>query len=212
MRLKYIAAMVGILLALPIESARADMVSYLDHISSPAIGSGTLGAVELTQPNANQINVKVTLSSNTKFVSTGGPHHAFTFNLNLANPFSITINNPPGMFSVAAPNPVNAPYGIFTNGINCPGCGPGASHANPGPLEFSIFSITGIGFTNFVANANGYFFSADVLGPSGGTGNIASNSIATMPPAVPLPAALPLFAMGVIGLAAARRRRSAAQA
>lgn len=212
MRSKLIAVMLGILLALPVASAHASMISYLDVISSPTIGTGTLGTVELTQVNANQVDVKVTLSANTKFVYTGGPHHAFAFSLNLANPFSISINNAPGLFSVASPNLTNAPYGTFTSGIDCPGCGPGSSHANPGPLEFSVFSITGIDISNFIANAKGYFFSADVLGPAGGTGNIASGVITDNPSSVPLPAALPLFAAGMIGLAAARKRKLAVKA
>lgn len=209
MRSTIMAAIFGILLALPTASANASTVSYLDIISSPSIGTGTLGTVELTQVDASQVDVKVTLADSTKFVYTGGPHHAFTFNLNLANPFSISINSPSGLFSVSSPNPKNTPYGTFTSGIDCPGCGPGASHANPGPLEFSVFSITGIDIANFVANAGGYFFSADVIGPAGGTGNIASSSVTVPPSSVPLPAALPLFAAGMIGLAAARKRKAA---
>ncbi|MER2519532.1 MAG: VPLPA-CTERM sorting domain-containing protein [Bdellovibrionales bacterium] len=209
MRSTLIASILGILLAVPAASANASSISYLDIISSPSIGGGALGTVELTQANANEVGVKVTLEANTKFVYTGGPHHAFTFSLNLANPYSIAINSPSG-FAVTSPSPVNTPYGIFTSGIDCPGCGPGASHAKSGPLEFSVFSITGISISNFIANASGYFFSADVLGPAGGTGNIASGAITTPPSSVPLPAALPLFAAGLLGLAANSRRKKAA--
>ncbi|MFY9287675.1 MAG: VPLPA-CTERM sorting domain-containing protein [Alphaproteobacteria bacterium] len=200
--------------------AHASIIYLLDVISSPSIGSGTLGTVMLTQNGVNQVDVKVTLAANTAFVSTGGPHHAFTFNLNLLTPYTVSITSPLSGFTLSGPNPTNTPYGVFTNGIDCPGCGPGASNAKPGPLEFSVMDSSGVSISNFVANllkdgSTGYFFSADVIGPAGSTGNIAAIRTGGGGPlsTVPLPAALPLFGGSLLALAyAARRKKAAANA
>ena len=61
----------------------------------------------------------------------------------------------------------------------------------PGPLELKITDASGISLNDFVANADGYFFAADVIGPSGGTGAIAADKITAT---VPEPPSLALFA------------------
>jgi len=187
---------IGALVFVAVMPAEASIVVPLDVISSSSIGSGTSGYVTLTQDGADKVDVDVSLAANTAFVSTGGPHHAFAYNLDLKTPFSVTIENP-ARFSVAKSSFGKAPFGLFTDGINCPGCGPGASHAKPGTLDFFIYDASGISISDFVANAKGYYFSADVIGPRGGTGNIA---------AVPLPAALPMMGAGLLGLCVLKRR------
>ncbi len=187
--------------------ARASTVAILDVISSSTIDStsgANLGTVTLTQNGPDEVDVSVALAANTAFVSTGGPHNAFAFNLNVSGA-SIAITNPTGNIFKVDGNGTNTPYGSFTNVIDCPGCGPGASNANPGPLTFAVTDLSGLSVANFVANSGGYYFSADVIGPSGGTGDIAAND----PSATPLPEALPLFATGLcaLGLLALRRKQ-----
>jgi hypothetical protein len=167
------------LLALSV-TARANEISDLNVISKGTIGSGTLGTVTLTQNGADEVDVAVNLAANTDFVSTGGPHNAFVFNLNVSG-YTVAITSPAGgIFSIPG-GTSNTPYGSFTYGIDCPGCGPGASNANAGPLDFKVTDTSGLGISNFIANSDGYFFSADVIGPGGGTGNIASTSVRGAP-------------------------------
>ncbi len=176
--------------------AKASTIYYLD-IMDASIGSGVLGTVTLTQVSANQVDVVVDLADKTAFVSTGGKHHAFAYNLDLAaSAYAVTVTSPSGMFSLVT-DIINTPYGTFLNGMDCTGCGPGASASEPGPLMFTVFSLSGISISDFIANKLGYYFSADVIGPAGGTGNIASDG----PPVseTPLPAALPLFVAGIAG-------------
>jgi hypothetical protein len=167
------------LLALSVP-ASANEISYLNVISSGTIGSGTLGTVTLTQNGADEVDVAVNLAANTDFVNTGGPHNAFVFNVNVGG-YTVAITSPTGGIFSLAGGTSNTPYGNFTYGIDCPGCGSGGSHANAGPLDFSVTDASGISISNFIANSGGYFFSADVIGPAGGTGNIASTSVSGAP-------------------------------
>lgn len=201
-------ALVFIGLASAFPAQANSVTSDLNIISTPTIGSGTLGVVTISQNSANSVGFKVALAPGAAFVSTGGPHHAFTFNLGLLTPFAVNFNGASaGAFVYSAGPVTNTPYGTFTNAINCPGCGPGASHAFSGVLDFTITAVNGISFSDFVANAGGYLFSADVIGPSGGTGNIAAR---TMTPVTQVPEpqtyAMILIGLGLIGFAARRRK------
>jgi hypothetical protein len=203
-KFKFDLAAVLIALAFTVPAYATSLTSSLNIISDPSIGSGSLGVVTLTQNSLDQVEFNVALAPNTAFVSTGGPHNAFTFNLNLLSPYTIAINNPTsGIFTVGGSG-TNTPYGAFTNVIDCPGCGPGASNAYSGLLDFTVTATGGISLNNFIANSGGYYFSADVIGPSGGTGNIASNVISPVPE--PQTYAMLLVGLGLIGLSARHRK------
>jgi hypothetical protein len=177
-------------------SANASTVVNLNTISSGTIGTGTLGTVTLTQNGANEVDVVVALAANTQFVATGGPHNAFAFNLDLLSGYTVTVTSPLNSFAVNGSG-TNTPYGSFTQTIDCTACGSGGSNPNPGPLDFKVVDLSGITIADFTKNTDGYYFSADVLGPNGGTGNIAGNTETTTggggQDTTPLPGAIWLF-------------------
>jgi hypothetical protein len=182
--------------------AHASDVSYLDIISSPGIGSGTLGTVTLTQDGSDQVDVTVTLAENTAFVNTGGPHNAFAFNLDLSTGYSIQLQNT-SMFALASPSK-NDP---FTNAIDCSGCGSGAKKPFSGPLDFTVTDNDGISISDFIAS-DGLYFSADVIGPNGKTGNIASTTLIDPPDPTPVPEPSSFLLLGsaLFGIALMRQK------
>ncbi|MFZ2160782.1 MAG: PEP-CTERM sorting domain-containing protein [Sideroxyarcus sp.] len=206
--LNIVFVLIGLASIFPANAANS-VTSSLNIISTPSIGTGSLGEVTITQTSSTTVEFSVALAPATAFVSTGGPHHAFTFNLELSTPYSILFNNPDnGMFVYTGGSAVNTPYGKFYNAIDCPGCGPGASNAYFGVLNFTITGNTGISLSDFVANSGGYFFSADVIGPLGGTGNIAANAITPLVTPVPEPQtyAMLLAGLAFIGFSARRKK------
>jgi hypothetical protein len=163
--------------SMAMNGAAADTFN-LDQISSNTIANTgtTVGIVTLTQDGADEVDVVVSLVSPTNFVTTGGPHNTFAFNLNIAGA-TVTITGPATPTYAAQGNGSSTPYGSFTNTINCTSCGGGASTPQPGPLDFKVVDASGISISNFVANSDGYFVAADVIGPNGGTGSVASNHL-----------------------------------
>jgi hypothetical protein len=172
--------------------AGASTVYDLNIISKASIGSGSLGTVTPTQIGSNEVDVLVSLIADTAFVSKDGPHDAFAFSLE-RHP-RLDQNNEPTRCLFGTP------FGAFTNVISCPSCGPGASNANPGPLAVAVIDSDGISIGDFLANTNGFFFSADDR-------SLGAQVISPRP----IPAALPLFAsgLGAIGLLGWWRKRKA---
>ena len=101
------AALAVLLVSAAPAFADATLTANFDLISKPDIGTGTLGAVTLTQNGADEVDVAVKLSANAAFVSTGGAHNAFTFNLvSGLTGYSIAIASPSGgAFRLAGPIP-----------------------------------------------------------------------------------------------------------
>ena len=204
------ALIVGILAGLSLFAGRAEasLVYSLDVISSPTIGSGSQGTVTLDQISATQVNVTVELEPGVLFVNTGGPHTPFVFNLaeTVLGAVVTVLDDPSLYYYSPEESPAATPYGTFTDGIAYTGPN-GGGNGDAGPLVFSVTSASGITLADFVGNAGGYYFAADVLGTNGGTGSVAALGVST----VPLPAALPLFLTAVVGAAGygARRRKAA---
>jgi hypothetical protein len=206
MKLKYIVGAIALALS---SAAQADLVYTFDTISSPSL-AGASGTITLHQANPFEVDVTVGLLPylGTRFVDTGGPHDAFAFNLSGAGNYTVTNVLPNWMAAIAPAN--DTPYGIYTDGIQCAACGPGASNSDPfglGPISFSVISDINIGFGNFKPNAAGWLFAADIIGPLGGTGAIAVGLTPTPNTSVPEPDSLALVGFALIGVAGFGARR-----
>jgi len=191
--------------ALSIGAAHAASASYvLDTSLAPGFSSGVdYGDIALTQDGAN-VDIDVLLSPGFDFVKTGN-HTAFTFDIAGAAGYTVTniISNKYGWI-VGASNPA---LGSFTDGLACAKCAKGGKGAFTDELQFTV---TGVSLADFVENARGYSFSADVINlATGNTGAVAAGAPVTPAAtsvAEPTSFSLMLAALAGIGFVARRRR------
>lgn len=199
--------------ALAANPASALTVFSLNQTQTSGLGSGPFGTVTLAQDGLNAVDVTVSLAAGYKFVETGGPHDAFTFNLDNLSSYTVSDIVATAAAGTAAGkvrpylalgSGSNPAFGSFSGKLQCDGCGNGGSKAFATGLSFTI-NGTGITESSFAANAAHYVFSADVLRiATGATG--AVGAIAT---AVPESETYVLMLAGLAAMGfVARRRKS----
>ena len=179
---------------------------------SEGIHPANVGTITLTQNDANSVIVSVDLLDGYGFLNTGGKHTPFAFNLTpSAGALSISAFSTPlngvyasGAFSLNTGGGDNTPFGTFGVALDS-SAGNGSGNAYYGDLLFTLSRTTGLTIADFVANADGYFFSADL------TDGDSTGAQAWKVSQVPVPAALPLFltALAALGLIARRKRPTA---
>jgi hypothetical protein len=159
--------------------------------------NGDYGTIMVTD-TAGGVSIDVTLKNSLGFVTTGGGHEAFSFNLDTGTLTNANITGLTSGFSFDGAKSVpNA--GTFNNNISCDVCGNGGSNAQPGPLNFNI-TLAGLTVNDFTTSTAGYLFAADLLVPP--TGEVAVGS------AVPEPSTWAMMILGFLGLGFLGYRKS----
>jgi len=189
----------------------ASFATPITFTTSEGTQPANVGTITLTQVNDKTVKVLVDLLNTTYgFMNSGGPHTPFTFNLaGSETGVSITFiqpvggSYPSGTFSLNLGGGDATPYGTFGVAIDS-SAGNGSGEAYYGDLEFNLTRTNGLLVTDFIANAKGYYFGADLTDGR----NTGSQAWKTPTNSIPVPdggATLALFGIACIGISFIRR-------
>src|SRR5512139_2814945 len=124
------------------------------------VAGGVSVVVDLADPSATTY----------RFVDTGS-HMLFGFNLN-ATPNNVTITTPISSSYYIVGGPLaQSGFGSFTNTIQCGSNCQGGNNTTS-PNDYLALLVSGVTTANFVANAAGFYFTADLYGPNPTGGSV----------------------------------------
>ena len=206
--------------AVPVPTYSFDLTS--DHCSGGCLNpGGSAGTIEVSETAANTLHFKFTpADASVGIVHANGAGHQASFAFNLDGNPTITFSNLTAGFDIVGGNPVGAAtiqmngtgnfeYGLDcnTSGLACTGNGGG--HAYHGTLAFDI-TASGLTLASLQQNADGHYFSVDVIGQTGRTGDVDASSFVctqgcTTP--APEPGTLVLLGSALAGFGILRRRK-----
>jgi hypothetical protein len=170
-------------------------------------GPTTFGTVVLTQTSTG-VTVVETLNSGSEFVESAG--ESLGFNVTGATTASITDLTTGFVVASGKNEPPyhEPPFGDFALAVTCGGvsCGPGSSTENAGPLSFEVLGVNVSDFFGTTSSYGDVFFTSDIIGPSGNTGDVGAGGTTPTSP-TPEPSSLVLLGTGVLGAAGMLRRR-----
>jgi hypothetical protein len=197
-------------IAIPGSAQAATVAINLNVYDTSAVDSTpglTLGIVTIQDLLGGGVSVDFALNSPaTFFASTGGSHVTVGFNLDK----SITaadITGLPASPTFTFESPINGiPSGFGNMSAGLQGNWSGTSNHFAGPIDFTI---AGVSVSDFVANANGFFAVADLLGPNG-TGEVGGmvETTITQHSPVPEPSTWAMLLIGFAGLGFAGYRKA----
>ena len=132
--------------------------------TSEGIQPSNVGTITLTQVDANTVKVLLDLLPTYGLLNTGGPHTPFAFTLagsEVGVSATFVQPNPNNLFSLNLIGGDNTPFGTYGVAIDS-SAGNGSGKAYYGDLEFNLTRALGLSVKDFIANGDGYFFSADL--------------------------------------------------
>jgi hypothetical protein len=187
--------------------ALADVYDLTLDDCSGGCGTAPFGTVTVVQGTSSSIvDINVTLASGESFANTGA---GAALGFNISGDPSVTLGDFTTGFGVGPTMAHLDGTGTFDYTAVCTGCGNGGSPPNlSGPLNFTVTVGSGtLAPSDFVANDLGNFFSVDILGTTGNTGDVASTGPSS-PSVTPEPGAVVLYGTGLIAFGALLRRRN----
>jgi len=153
------------ILALALVPARASTVQYnltVDQCTGSCGPTNTIfGTITLTDTVANTVEVNVSLNSPYQFIHTGFP---VTFAWSLSGDPTIVVDGLPADWSLLSPTAGSLHMtgtDYFDYGVSCCSNQNGASHAQPGPISFTL-SGSGVSTSSFQGTAANHFFAVDI--------------------------------------------------
>jgi hypothetical protein len=195
---------------IPTSAQAATVVVDLNVYDTSAVDSTagqTLGVVTIQDLSGGGVSVDFALSPPaTAFASTGGSHVAVGFNLDTTIT-AADITGLPASPTFTFESPINGiPSGFGNMSAGLQGNWSGTSNSFAGPIDFTI---AGVSVSDFVANSDGFFAVADLLGPIG-TGEVGGKieAIIGQTSSVPEPSTWAMLLIGFAGLGFAGYRKA----